>query len=359
MPNRGHMTKVVLTLIGLLLCSCAGPTSPFGSPSLWSESLPKYIGVSTINQVKIKFYPKSQILHGQADFTVTIEDPQGIGPDARVRLFYNSLDVTSKFLSQARKTYLDSEHTKLQYSVSNVRILPLRENKIYFGYMRNLDAKPVVAKYEPPHCSLFQTEKLASTHEFELPPNLKNMLQDFSANEKINPNYMAGLVAQESSFDSKAVSWDKAIGLTQITPLGEAEIFTSEMKWPRYPGINGMSPGTLKILVSRGRINSKNEWRLDPALSIKGGLAYIKYLNGYWSKPENRNKLNSIYSDPDREVSSVILASYNSGPARVSQAMQKYGDRWLSDSPELDEAKLYVKRVTSYCDYFSQGEEVP
>jgi len=288
---------------------------------------------------------------------VTIEDPLGIGPDSKVRLFYNGLDVTGKFLTQAKKQYLNNEHTKIQYSVSNVRILPLRENKIYFGYMRNLESKPVIAKYEPPHCSLFMPEKLASTHEFELPNNLKKMLQDFSTEQKINPNYVAGLVAQESSFDTKAVSWDKAIGLTQITPLGEAEIFKNDMKWPRYPGINGMSPGTLKVLVSRGRINSRNEWRLDPALSIKGGLAYIKYLNDFWSRPENRSKLSSIYPDPDREVSSVILASYNSGPARVSVAMGKYGDRWLKDSPELDEAKLYVKRVTSYCDYFSQSPE--
>ena len=50
----------------------------------------------------------------------------------------------------------------------------------------------------------------------------------------------------------------------------------------------------------------------------------------------------------------MILASYNSGSARVKNIIQEKGDEWLKD-PALQEAFKYVNKVSSFCFHFSQG----
>jgi soluble lytic murein transglycosylase-like protein len=312
------------------------------------------MGVTTDHSdVKIKFFPRDQVLHGKSSFTVIVDDPAGLTYDYRVRLFYNSLDVTDKFLRQSQRTILDSH--RIQFDVKNLRILPLRENKIYFGYMRTVQSRPVIARYEPPHCSAFRVQDLASTHEFEISGRIKSLIDRSARDGNINPNFLAGLIAQESGFDSKAVSWAKAIGLTQISPVGEKEVSKAFDQWPRYPDITRMPFPVLKYRVMGGKINGKNEWRLDPELSIKGGVAYIQFLSNYWNREENFEILRHT-DDAESVLSNVILASYNSGPARVKYAFQRFGSKWM-EAPELYEARLYTTHVTSYCDYFSQGEE--
>lgn len=351
------MKKSLLAFAAVsMLFGCAGPTTPFGTPNMRIDPFSEKLDPPS-QSIKIKLFPKDQILHGKVDFKVTIEDPVGITPNYKVRLFYNGLDVSEKFLSQAKRTFLDPDHTKLQLILPNLRIQPLKTNRIYFGYMRNINTRPVFARYHAPSCSAFSEGDLASAHEIGMPLPVKKMIQKMGKDEKINPNFLAGLVAQESGFDAKAVSWAKAIGLTQITPLGEAEIIKTYKEWPRYPEINHMSSPAIKMKVMRGKINASNEWRLNPSHSIQGGLTYIKFLNGYWHRQENFQNLLNLSGDSEGILSAAILASYNSGPARVNYALQKYGKRWLVDAPELGEARLYVARVTSYCDYFSQGEE--
>ncbi len=358
--NHLQLIKTLWPLAALCTTlGCAGPTTPFGTPNLFTEKgVPgTFSGDTAATQsVKIKFFPQRQVLHGKVDFKIIIEDPVGIGPDYRIRLFYNKLDVSEKFLWQAKRVFINQEHTKLQLTVPNLRIQPLKTNHVYFGYMRNINTKPIFAIYTPPSCSVFSAGTLASSHEIGMPFGVKTMIQAMGEEEKINPNFIAGLVAQESGFDTKAVSWAKAIGLTQITPLGEAEVIKTYKGWPRYPDINQMSLPLIRMRVMRGKINSKNEWRLNPEYSIRGGTAYVKFLNNYWHKQENFQKLINTSNDPERALSSAILASYNSGPARVNYALQRFGNGWLQDAPELGEARLYVARVTSYCDYFSQEE---
>jgi soluble lytic murein transglycosylase-like protein len=55
----------------------------------------------------------------------------------------------------------------------------------------------------------------------------------------------------------------------------------------------------------------------------------------------------------EAERTKLLLASYNSGYARVLTALRTYGKNWIT-SPELHEARRYVNRISSYCDYFSQ-----
>ena len=104
-------------------------------------------------------------------------------------------------------------------------------------------------------------------------------------------------------------------------------------------------------MIANGKVNASNEWRLNPGLSIQGGAEYLTYLAEYWSRPDKRAQLEKYVGDDDYALSLVMLASYNSGGSRVSAAIDADGKKWLQDD-ELGEARKYVRRVASYCDYF-------
>ena len=55
--------------------------------------------------------------------------------------------------------------------------------------------------------------------------------------------------------------------------------------------------------------------------------------------------------DPIKDRLDLILASYNSGAARVSYALKRRGEAWYS-SRRLNEARIYFRKVKSYCDEF-------
>jgi soluble lytic murein transglycosylase-like protein len=162
------------------------------------------------------------------------------------------------------------------------------------------------------------------------------------------------LIAQESSFNPRTVSWAKAMGLTQVTPIAEDEV-SSQIpdydSWPKYKGGTGRLPASvIKMMVLSGRINDKNDWKLDRELSIRGGLAYLSFLQKLWSTPAMMARFDDI------ERTKLVLASYNSGRVRVLSAVHRYGKAWLR-APQLREARLYVNRIFSFCDSFSQEQK--
>ncbi len=101
----------------------------------------------------------------------------------------------------------------------------------------------------------------------------------------------------------------------------------------------------LKGLIDRGHLTGKSDWRLNPQQSIEGGALYLNYLESYWQQEENRALLKNT---PGIQNSEVILASYNSGAARVKSRIQKNGAYWL-ESKDLKEAFKYVRNISSYC----------
>jgi soluble lytic murein transglycosylase-like protein len=174
--------------------------------------------------------------------------------------------------------------------------------------------------------------------------------------KKLNPFFVAALVAQESSFDPLALSRNRALGLTQVTSLGESEIIKNYETWPRYPGLDAMPLPILRMSILTGRVNSGNEWRLNPAHSIEGGVEYLAYLSEYWRRPERRSMIERKLGPSENALSEVMLASYNAGAARVSEALERNGARWLQDE-QLGEARKYVRRIVSYCDHFEHRED--
>lgn len=346
--------------MSLLLTGCVGPMTPFGSIS-WSNS--RQSGVIGADnsldspKARVRFIPDRQVLHNQTTFSVVVEDASGVPEDFKLAVYYNGIDVSDEFLAHAEITVMDPMRHELKLTTKFLRLLPGRDNDIKVVYQRGDSSGATVANYLPPTCSAFaNNQMLFLIPEFDPPPMLLQLINQSAQQKSLNPFFVAALVAQESSFDPLAVSRKRAIGLTQITSLGEGEIVKRYNHWPRYPGVDDMPIPFLKLLILNGRIHSGNEWRLDPAMSIQGGVEYLNYLTEFWKRPERRTQIETKVGISDSVISEVLLASYNSGAKRVSDAINSRGGRWLA-SEELGETQRYVRRVMSFCDHFEHQED--
>ena len=302
--------------------------------------------------VKVRFDPPRQVVHGSKPMSVLINDPDGVQKDFRMLVLYNDLDVTQSFMHQAKLEYRERGR-EVKIRIPSVRLSDGGENRIEILY-QTARGELVSANYQTAQCSVVDRKPVLRTDEFDPGEWLLSMIDRVSKENEINPSLTAGLIAQESGFDSRRVSWARALGLTQVTPVADDELLKMKPHWPRYPGVNSLPPGLLKLMVMAGSVNERNDYRLNAELSVRGGLAFAKMLFDRWSSQDNQARIAKIYPDAELGRTQLILASYNSGYTRVSQALTRYGADWLS-APDLKEAHRYVNRIFSYCDDFSQS----
>jgi hypothetical protein len=345
-------------LLGALI-GCAGPSTPLGSIWAFRPGQVSQIAESqeeapspTIGApgVRILFKPARQVLHGPKPFIVHIEDARGIPAKPRVQVRYDGIDVTTSFLRQA--SWLPGRtSTQAELRIPVIRLSPQFDHHIEIRYF-NKAGRPSISRYAPPVCRIFDSRKVRHTDDFNPEPSLLATIDQLSQSARVNPALVTGLIAQESSFNPRSVSWAKAIGLTQVTPIAENELVDKNerfSRWPSYRGLKSMPASLVKLWVLSGKINETNDWRLDKSLSVEGGVAYLRLLEDRWVASELASHFN------DTERTKLALASYNSGYARVQSAVKAYGKNWLN-APGLTEARRYVNRIFSYCDFFSQED---
>lgn len=301
----------------------------------------------------IHFSPDRQVLHDRTTFQIRIEDNLGIQASPDVTILYNGQDLTDKFMAQAKDEIVDSGRT-YKLTFPNLRLLAGRENKVEVVYRHSKNDNYVFARYQPPTCGALNYDPVITTGSFKLKDSMLKTIDKMSKEHKINPAFFAGLIAQESAFDHQAISWAKAIGLTQVTSVAEEEILKYYSAWPRYEGVRGMPMPILKTMILSGEINAKNEWRLNPVMSMRGGLTYLSLLSQYWRRPDNFSKIAAQFKDPEEGFTQVLLASYNSGFVRVGSAMDRSGPNWVKEE-DLKEARKYIGRILSYCYHFSHS----
>jgi hypothetical protein len=387
---------IILLCLSSQLLSCAGPMGPFGTKlktlsfhsneknraELWSFQAGNWRNPSSKNEMKkavvidlaksqdpevsLDILPRTQRYHDAQIFQIILRDERVISHDYDLRVFYNERDVTPDFLKLATLTWSE-DRKQLHLSFAHLRLPAQFYHDIIVTYERErhttpklttLNEAPIYTKrLSPPSCSLKMNQSIVNAGTFQRYWGLLRRIESISVENGINPSLLAALVAQESSFNPKAVSTAKAIGLTQVTELAEHHILDQDDKkdWPSFGVIRQMSYPLLKASIMSGRINSKNEWRLHTDKSLKGGISYIHYLQDYWSIPEHWSQLEQSFgpmTQNSETLAEIILASYNSGPFRIKRAIAQSGAHWL-DSPELGEARNYVRRVQSYCDHFS------
>jgi hypothetical protein len=346
--------KWLVLLSFTALMGCAGPMTPFGPLNrLMGRDAWKGRSAGPPSPARIHFFPERQVLHAFGPLQAVIEDPAGVTEDSKVSVYYNGLDVTADLPPVNRAP--SSQGRELRVNLGSLRLPPGREHQLVVVYQHAPDVEEVTATLLPPRCAYFDFQRsLRLIPDFDPPAILIRTINDSARSAKLNPNLIGGLIAQESGFDPEAVSSSKALGLTQLTALGEAEVVKTYQQWPRYPGLNEMSWPFVKLGILRGHIHGQNEWRLDPRKSIQGGVAYLNQIQEYWRRPEKRELLKR-HLPGARALGELLLASYNSGPTRVAQVLERRGSEYLHDG-ELTEALKYVRKVTSYCDYYAQLE---
>lgn len=342
----------------LLMTSCAGPTSPFGTMNSGKKVtyLPEHIferevfrspAQATINykvnsNININFSPKRMNLHTSEDIILTIEDNvEPIHLD-RLQVIYNGLDIKDQILNISN-IEKQRNGNRLILKIKGTRLLVDRKNELSVSYRRKMGDKLLIKKYESPSCSYSSKDTKSSNNKFS------NFINNAGLAYKINPKILEAIIIQESEKNLKKVGSNKEIGLMQLGPIAEFHVTKNSKSWPKYGSLDELSPSTIKTLIYMGKINSTNEWRLDPKLSILGGAKYLDYLKSYWQRPENKNILRkSKYRMNDEIMTDLILASFDSGPYRVRNSIFEKGKKW-KQSKQLTETMNFVNLVKSRC----------
>lgn len=325
----------------IALCGCAGPTSPFGALTGFEPQVQPLRDRPQESTVPVEFSPQRKIYHKPYEFEVNLKDRHRAS-GSEIQIIYNGKDLSDRWKAGDEQG---------QFSLDHLYLDPSKDHEISVRYKSARDGSLRDVLVDEPDCARFSKDKLGSVKPFKPPGKYLNLIETHSKQMGYNPNLLAALIAQESSFYSKAVSWSKALGLTQVTWVATQEISDLYPDWPVFEPMKAMHMYEVKRLLRKGQLTSQHDWRLDPDKSIQGGLAYLKFLEGYWSLEEKIELIEQAGMDPKKDRLDLILASYNSGAARVSYALKRRGEAWYS-SRRLNEARIYFRKVKSYCDEF-------
>lgn len=363
--KRSWLMLVCLLLGSSFASSCAGPTSPFGHFNVFEKpheqkvqenfrklaSLKNTIQIDSMkSQAQINLTPDWINFNHHKNIEVKIVDISGVSSSYIFKVYLNGAEVTEQFLNVAKKT-INHQEKSITFSTPKLSFLPERDNHIVFSYQKDSFSEAIIETMSMPKCNYYDYQPIKKLSPFRPKKQFLGHIIDAAYHEQINPSLLAALIAQESGFNSMAVSHAKAIGLTQVTENAEPHILENSDHWPQYPQLNQFNVPTIKTLIYLGKVNAQNEWRLNPYLSMRGGAKYLKYLEDYWSSADAKYRIQTHLNSNWDKTSDLILASYNSGPFRVKQELTKYGPDWLN-SPKLKEAKKYVSRVRSFCHEF-------
>lgn len=356
----------------LLLAACAGPMSPFGAKNLppvvadavlieASDQLAE-ISARTMasipvkdEEASIKFWPNYRMQHASHNLSVTIFDPKGVTAGHELKFLYGDEDVTALWQRYAHKEFKDEGKT-LTLTMAKIRFLAGLDKRFVVAYRQNHDSAYTIAKLQRPICPLYELAGIRNPEAFAKSRHIIGAIERESIKEGINPNLLAGLVAQESGYNPQAVSIARAIGLTQVTDAAAEHVKHKIENATSFRGIERMSYPEIMMRIYSGEINATNEWRLNPKQSIAGGLHYLNFLREYWKSENSARHLSEVFKG-HVPWEDIILASYNSGPYRVKTSLQSHGKNWIYH-PKLKEARKYISKVRSYCHSFSQSAEV-
>ena len=345
------MKLLILTIILMNLASCAGPTNPFGGDVFISEEF-TIKGQANNHDVVMSVSPDRQYYNSPYDLTLKIQDPNFQIDKFRYEVVYNNKKLNRWFRAEEIEIP-SSKDQPVIISFKNLSILPGNINKISFLYYPVGSNLPIIHQLEVPECYQDIKNNNLSIAPFKVQPKLQDNITTISDKYGYNASLIAALIAQESSFNPHALSFAKALGLTQVTPVAHAEITKYKPEWKMYPRFSTLPYLNLKSKVVSNEINSRNDWRLDEQRSIEGGILYLNYLNEYWMTPEKKEILSDAFAD-DIPTTDILLASYNSGAYRVKKSIIKNKKEWLFDD-SLHEARKYVMNIKSYCYSFDQG----
>lgn len=214
-----------------------------------------------------------KVASGEIDYTIS--------DDYIARLsqaYFSNLDVNTYISFPQRIAWAVRKNAPLLLDTLNTWLGQMKRNNDYYAiynkYYKNSDA----------YRSRIKSEFFSKTGQSISPYD--NLIKQFSEHINWDWRLLASLIYQESQFRISVTSWAGASGLMQIMPTTAAQF-----------GIEDLS---------------------DPAKSLKAGVAYISYLDKFWSEmvPDSAERIK------------FVLASYNIGPGHIVDARHlamKYG----------------------------------
>jgi hypothetical protein len=229
--------------------------------------------------------------------------------------------------------------------------------------LRNDNGSPRIT--EPAHYERFWRELAPSLSEWVADPRLR-----------LNPNFVAALMAKESGFDPRATSGVPANGIAQMTHIGDLDLqiisrdapafrwmHEEVQRWPRAAAVHDSAARKSRIdsLLVRGTVSARNEYLFDPRLAQRASLFWLRILATIWTEDEwpgqygalTRGKLANGGTLSEQDLLALVTVSYNQGHPYVADLVQRYGRDWTKHLNA--ESSDYLERITRYTEIFQRA----
>jgi hypothetical protein len=204
------------------------------------------------------------------------------------------------------------------------------------------------------------------------------LLREWSADPRlrVNPNFVAALIAKESGFDPVATSDAPANGIAQLTHVADLDlrIITRDapawhwmhdevLGWPRSPLVHDTlaQKAHTDSLVAAGALGARTEYLFDPTLSTRAAIVWLRVLAQVWTDDTwpgrygsmARARLSGGGPLPESDLLALVTVSYNQGYPYVAGLVQEYGRDWIQHLNA--ESADYLDRVSLYTAIFQRA----
>jgi hypothetical protein len=193
---------------------------------------------------------------------------------------------------------------------------------------------------------------------------------------RVNPDFVAALIAKESGFDPLATSDAPANGIAQLTHVADLDLriitrdapawhwmYDEVRKWPRSPLVHDSLARKARTdsLVAAGTLDARTEYLFDPTLSTRAAIFWLRVLAQMWTDDSwpgrygsmARARLSGGGPLPDSDLLSLVTVSYNQGHPYVAGLVQQYGRDW--ERHLNAEAADYLERIRDYTAVFQRA----
>jgi hypothetical protein len=218
---------------------------------------------------------------------------------------------------------------------------------------------------DPAHYDRFWRDLAPRLSEWTADPRLR-----------LNPNFVAALIAKESGFDPRATSAVPANGIAQMTHIADLDlrIISREApafrwmhdevaRWPRAAAVHDSAARKSRTdsLLARGALNARTEYLFDPRLALRGSLFWLRILAAVWTEDEwpgqhaalARGKLARGSTLSESDLLALVTVSYNQGHPYVADLVSRHGRDWTRHLNA--ESADYLERITRYTGIFQRA----
>lgn len=204
------------------------------------------------------------------------------------------------------------------------------------------------------------------------------LLREWSADPRlrVNPNFVAALMAKESGFDPNATSDVPANGIAQMTHIADLDLvlitrdapawhwmYDEVRRWPRSPAVHDSLARKSRTdsLLASGSLGARTEYLFDPRLSTRASLFWLRVLAHVWTEDTwpgeygtmARAKLAHGGPLSESDLLALVTVSYNQGHPYVAGLVEQYGRDWTAHLNA--ESADYLERISRYTAIFQRA----